>query len=392
MYLQGFNYRVMIKQFYLKNFLVLLLVLTTSINVFAQADKAEAEIQGIMKQYAMVGLSVAVVKHGEIIYTHSFGLKNVETQTPLTDKDIFRIASISKSFSATSIMQLVEAKKLKLSDDVSDLVGFKVRNPKFPETVITLKMIMSHTSSLNDSQGYFTLDAINPDKNTNAAKCYNDYEPGKGYMYCNLNFNMVGTILEKHSGERFDLYVKHHILDPLGLYGGYCVDSLDKSKFTTLYEYNTSTKQFTPDPAAYNPRSEEIKNYVMGYSTPIFSPTGGMKISATDLAKYMTMHMNFGAYKNGRIISKKSSQLMQTIVAEEVGYGLAIKTVTDLIPGKTMKGHTGSAYGLYSAMFFQPDEKFGVVVITNGSNSDEVDSINPGLKMAINTYYNYLIK
>ena len=77
----------------------------------------------------------------------------------------FRIASISKSFSATSIMQLVEAKKLSLDDDVSKLVGFKVRNPRFPKTVITLRMILSHRSSINDSQGYFTLDAINPAKN-----------------------------------------------------------------------------------------------------------------------------------------------------------------------------------------------------------------------------------
>ncbi len=88
-------------------------------------------------------------------------------------------------------------------------------------------MVLSHRSGINDSQGYFTLDAINPAKNPDWAKCYNDYEPGKGYRYCNLNYNMVGTIIEKISGERFDQYVKHHILDPLGLYGGYCVDSLD---------------------------------------------------------------------------------------------------------------------------------------------------------------------
>ena len=163
-----------------------------------------------------------------------------------------------------------------------------------PETIITLRKVMSHRSSINDSQGYFTLDAINPEKNPDWAKCYNDYEPGNGYMYCNLNYNMVGTIIEKYSGERFDQYVKHHVLDPLGLYGGYCVDSLDKSRFATIYEYNVDSARFDASPAAYAPRREEIANYVMGYSTPIFSPTGGMKISATDLARYMIMHMNHG--------------------------------------------------------------------------------------------------
>ncbi|GAB3902793.1 serine hydrolase domain-containing protein [Mucilaginibacter boryungensis] len=376
-----------------KHFLIALLIIFTSLSSFAQNEKAEANIREVMKQYDAVGLSVAVVKNNKIIYTHSFGLKNIEHNTPLSDNDIFRIASISKSFSATSIMQLAAAGKLSLDEDFSKLIGFKVRNPKFPDKVITLKMVMSHTASLNDSQGYFSLDGINPDKGVNWAKCYNNYEPGTDYQYCNLDYNMIGTVIEKISGERFDQYVKHHVLDPLGLYAGYCVDSLDNSRFVTIYEYDAKTKQFTPDPGAYNPRREEIKNYVMGYSTPIFSPTGGMKISATDLAKYMMMHMNYGKYPGGnRIIEKKYSKIMQTKVTEKDGYGLAIRTVDDLIPGVTMKGHTGSAYGLFSGMFFQPDKKFGIVVITNGTSAPETDGFNALIKASINSLYNDFIK
>lgn len=376
----------------LKLFFITLVSLSISAYSFAQMEKAEADIQSIMKKLDVVGLSVAVVKHNNIIYTHSFGLKDMESNTALTDKNIFRIASISKSFSATAIMQLIEAGKLSLSDDFSNLVGFKIRNPKYSETVITLKMVMSHTSSINDSQGYFNLDIINPDKNPGWAKCYNDYEPGKQYQYCNLNYNMVGTIIEKLSGERFDGYVKHHILSPLGLYGGYCVDSLDNALFATLYEYDSASKKFTPAPLAYAPRREEIKNYIMGYSTPVFSPTGGMKISATDLAKYMTMHMNKGKYKGARIISRKSARLMQTKISDEEGYGLAIMNINDLIPGKILTGHTGSAYGLYSAMFFYPKKKFGFVVITNGCNPTYTNGIIDVLSTTIKILYDNLIK
>ena len=138
-----------------KQLTTLMFILVIS-SAFAQNEKAEAEINGIMKELDVMGLSVAVVKNGGIIYTHSFGLKNAESNTALSDQDIFRIASISKSFSATSIIQLIEAKKMKLSDDFSNLVGFKIRNPKFPETVITLKMILSHTSSTTDSKVYST--------------------------------------------------------------------------------------------------------------------------------------------------------------------------------------------------------------------------------------------
>jgi len=362
-----------------------------SLHGSAQTEKAEAGIQEIMQQQNVVGLSVAVVKKGKIIYTHSFGMKDVEANIPLTDDCLFRIASISKSFSATSIMQLVEAKKLSLDDDVSKLVGFAVQNPRFPKTVITLRMILSHRSSINDSQGYFTLDAINPAKNPNWINCYNDYEPGTGYQYCNLNYNMAGTIIEKISGERFDQYVKHHILDPLGLYGGYCVDSLDKSRFATIYTYNDSTKKFEAAPAAYNPRSEEIANYVMGYSTPLFSPTGGMKISATDLAKYMIMHMKQGRSKGTKIISKKSAHEMQTKLSDKEGYGMAIMTSDNLINGKTMKGHTGSAYGLYSAMFFHPKEKFGIVVITNGCSPGYTDGFQTAIRKTVTCLYDALI-
>ncbi|SEB10480.1 serine hydrolase domain-containing protein [Pedobacter hartonius] len=375
-----------------KYFFAFFLVITASLKGFGQAGKAEADLKQIMESKEVVGLSVAVVKNGDIIYTHSFGWKDVESSSPLTDRDIFRIASISKSFSATSVMQLIEAGKLSLKDDMSDLAGFKVRNPKYPETVITLKMALSHTSSINDSEGYLSLDVINPGKNENWAKCYSDYEPGKGYRYCNLNYNMVGTIIEKQSGERFDRYVKHHILDPLKLYGGYCVDSLDAHLFSTIYEYDSVSRKFRPAPLAYAPRREEIRNYVMGYSTPVFSPTGGMKISATDLAKYMIMHMNKGEYKGTRIMTKKSAALMQNRISTEEGYGMAMMNVDNMIPGKMMTGHTGSAYGLYSAMFFQPKEKFGIVVITNGCSPLYTDGFNEVLRVTINSLYANFIK
>lgn len=382
----------MIRLSFLRFVSVLFLIVPFSTHCFAQAAKAEACISDLMAQSAVVGLSVAVVKNNKVVYNHSFGLKNVESGTPLTNDCIFRIASISKSFSATSIMQLVADRKLSLDDDIGDLVGFRIHNPRYPDKVITLRMVLSHRSGINDSQGYFTLDAINPDKNPEWAKCYNDYEPGNGYMYCNLNYNMVGAIIEKKSGERFDQYVKHNILDPLKLYGGYCIDSLDSTKFASIYEFDRETKQFNHMPAAYAPRREEIAKYEMGYSTPVFSPTGGMKISAGDLAEYMIMHMKLGKHKNKRIISRKHARVMQAPFAGKEGYGLAIATSEKLIPGKLLKGHTGSAYGLYSAMFFHPAEKWGIVVISNGCDPAYADGFNTVIRNTVQCLYENIIR
>lgn len=367
-------------------------IVFTNNQTFAQSEKAEAAIQSIMQSSPVVGLSVAVVKNNKVIYNHSFGFKDVEKQLPLTNASIFRIASISKSFTTTAIMQLVAEKKIRLDQDISELVGFKVRNPAYPNTVITLKMALSHRSSINDSEGYFSLDAIDPATNPNFAKCYNTYEPDKGYMYCNLNYNLAGSILEKITGVRFDKYIQQQILNPLGLYGGYNVNALDSQLIAKIYEFNKETKVFTLSPNAYAPRTEEINNYTIGRSTPIFSPTGGMKISANDLAKYMIMHSQLGKYKGGRMIPKKLSKQMQAIISEEEGYGMALENTTQLIAGKTMIGHTGSAYGLYSIMFFEPKEKIGFIVISNGCDTKTINGFNAVLHETVNSLYENLIR
>ncbi len=381
----------MIKQY--KSTLIFgLALLFISNQIVAQFDKAEQEIQSILQSTKVMGLSVAAVKNNKIIYNQSFGLKDEARKIPLTNDALFRIASISKSFTTTAIMQLVDKNLLKLDEDISDLIGFKIRNPKYPNTAITLKMILSHRSSINDSEGYFSLDAIDPSKNQNWSKCYNEYEPGKGYMYCNLNYNMAGAILEKITGVRFDIYIKQQILDPLGLYGGYNVNTLDTNLFAKIYEYNKEVSKFNWAPNAYAPRTEEINHYVIGRTTPIFSPTGGMKISAKNLAAYMIMHSQLGKYKGVRIIPKKLAKQMQVIQSIEEGYGMAMETTNKLIVGKQMIGHTGSAYGLNSLMFFEPKEKIGFVVICNGSDANYVNGFNEVLYKTVNILYKNLMQ
>lgn len=381
--------KINLKRF--KSLFCLFTAVSLSTGAMAQSASFESELKKITDKYEAVGLAIVVVKNGKPVYEKAFGYKDLETKAPLTTNDLFRIASISKSFSSTAIMQLVEKGKVSLDDDISDLVGFKVRNPKFPDTKITLEMMLSHRSSINDSNGYFTFDVLDTTKNKDWAKSYNNYEPGTDYEYCNLNFNMIGAVLERLTDVRFDNYIKQQILNPLKLEAGFCVDSLDQKRFAKLYDKENGV--YVEQKAAYNPRSEEIKNYTMGVSTPVFSPTGGMKISAKDLAKYMQMHMNHGKLGKVKLISKASSKKMQTGLSAKENYGLALLETDRLIPGEHMIGHTGSAYGLYSNMFFEPKKKFGFVVITNGCiptidrNEDIVMS-----KEVINLLYQDFIK
>lgn len=354
-------------------FLIIFSMIICSCSSSDASSKAQDAVNTIMQKHGNVGVAVAVVKNGEIVYNNTFGYKDLEKQTTISDNDLFRIASISKSFTSTALMQQVEKGLISLDDDVSDIMGFKIRNPKYPDTPITLKMLLSHTSSMKDAAGYFTLDHINPNTTKDVSGSYHDWAPGENYDYCNLGYNLLGTILERVTNIRFDKYVKENVIEKMGLNGGHNINELNSDLFVNIYEWNSDGGSFELQPAAYATRATEIENYVMGYSTPIFSPTGGIKISYMDLARYMTMHMNYGEYNGVRILKEQSAKEMQEIVwhfSDNTGYGLALNTVDIYVPDVLLTGHTGSAYGLYSIMYFHPQEKWGVVAITNGCEKD----------------------
>ena len=346
----------------------------------------EAEMHRAMRDLGMVGVSVAVVRDNDIVYNGSFGYCNIQSWTPLSNDNMFRIASISKSFVATAIMTLIDAGKLSLNTPVSEILDFPVSNPKFPDVPITIEMMLAHTSSINDSEGYYiSYDCINPERNPNWRNCYNDYRPGSGYEYCNLNFNLLGIVIEKLSGERFDHYIEHHILDPLGIEGSFCFNSVDSTRCASLYAWESGI--FVHRPEAYR-LVPDLDNYIPGVSTVRLSPAGGMKITARDLAKYMLMHINYGKspLSSARVMSVQSAKAMQAVhTPGDVKYGLALEQSDEYVPGITLTGHTGGAYGLRSAMFFDPKQKFGFVVICNGAKTDMLAPIQTIL-------YNHFIK
>lgn len=375
--------------------LVVIALLATSSSSAFPTKRTDRAIKQVLEEFEAVGVSAAVVKDGKIVYNNSFGYKDLESKTPLRNDHIMRVASISKSFTATACMQLVEKGLISLDDDVSNVVGFKVRNPRYPETPITLKMLLSHTASISDKGGYFTLDRINPAINGDCASGYLEYEPGTGYRYSNLGLNLSGAIVEKISGMRFDEYVKKNIIEPLGLYGSFNPDALDSSRFATIYNYRKG--KLVESEKAYESVAKEMPNYVLGYSTPLFSPTGGMKITAHDLAYYMMMHMNYGEYNGVRIISEKSSKLMQTPVWRgKVHYGLCLKEYINFIDDEKYNkegcypvGHSGGALGLKSVMLWSPADNWGIIVMTNGYSANRDKDIRKAL---VNAIYNACIK
>jgi CubicO group peptidase (beta-lactamase class C family) len=358
-------------------------------------EQADNKMKKIVNDLNAVGLSVAVVKDNDLVYTNSFGFKDLSDSTLLTDDNIFRIASVSKSFTATAVMQLIERGKFNLDDDISDALGISVRNPTFPDIPITYRMLLNHTSSLNDTTGYFTFNVIDNSVNSEYWRAYNSYAPGTKYQYCNLGFNILGALGEIHSGKRFDRYIRRNISAPLGIIACFNTDSFDPTNFVTLYNFTNGIP--TASSGAYTNRLADLERYTLGRTTPIFSPTGGMKSNPKHVAIHMLAQMNGGTYNGGQVLQAASVTAMQmpSVQTTEIGrrYGFAIETVTNLIEGETLKGHTGSAYGLYSAMYFCPEKKFGFVMMTNGYPANRAENGFLTIQTeVINALYDIFIK
>jgi CubicO group peptidase (beta-lactamase class C family) len=329
------------------------------------------QIDSLRKVYDNIGLSVVVVKDGEIVYSDNFGYNpNPSDPTkgvPIRKKDLFYIASVSKTFVGTAIMQLVERGQLSLEDDVNKYFDFNVRNPNFPKAPITIRMLLSHRSSIKKNVDYDDFDKLNPSLNKDYLQFWNDYMPGSALDYSNLGYVILGAVIEKVSGMRFDDYIQRNILRPLRLRGGYDVGKLGNARF--VYPSRYRVDHYVVQKQAYSKDSEKKSQYVLGYSTPILNPAGGMKISAIDLAKYMVMHMNMGMGRRKTRVLTEESEMKMWERQEGTAHGLSFVHFTKVIPGEDLVGMNGANHGIHSSMYFHPEKKYGFVVICNGCNS-----------------------
>lgn len=353
----------------------------------------DLEIHTILNKYHVIGASVVTVKANKIIYNRSYGhnpdYKNITLKRPIPPNGIFVIASISKSFISTAIMQLMEKSVLNLDDDVNNYLDFSVRNPQYPDTPITVRMLLNHRSSINDKYYGWNLSQINPAKGNVWEECYNDYRPGTKFSYSNLNYNLLGAIIENATGQRFFDYIDESIIEPLGLNASYNLTKIDSSTLVRGLLYDKKQNSFKPDPSVYNYQYYEgkLKDYKLGETTACFSPSGGMKISAIDLAKYMMMHINYGEYNGKRILSKKSEIELWSRQGVDTTYALGFFRDRKILHGEPVVGVRGSAHGIHSIMLFNPEKKFGIVVLCNGCTADR--KMKEGIAW---TLYKHLIK
>ncbi|MEX2104839.1 MAG: serine hydrolase domain-containing protein [Bacilli bacterium] len=359
------------------------------------SQSIDGKLREIMERFGIIGLSAAIVEKNEVVWSNHYGLANIEQNKEVNSHSVFRIASISKSILGTALMQLYEKGLFKLQDDISEYLGYTVRNPHFRQIPITFTQLLTHTSSLQDEYVDFVVASYcgNPPSSKEillpGGKFYSDavwgnYEPGNPdyFVYSNLASVVVATLIEALSGERYDQYCQKHIFKPLGMdeTSNNIVD-IDLSNVAVLYEYNRDEDKFEVglDSAGKNrPKKIDLSNYVPGTNGGIFSPQGGCRSTALDLSKFLLAHMNGGEYNGARILQEETVNLMHqehwTGNPPDTHYrkkGLQFQITDDLVQGKTLIGHHGDAYGLLSGLYFNKQDGKGIVFLTNGSKFND---------------------
>jgi CubicO group peptidase (beta-lactamase class C family) len=368
----------------------------------------------------LASLSVLAIRNGRIAYEGQFGRRFIGGTSALPDKPVdahtlFRIASISKMMTTLGLMRLVEAGKLDLDADVSGYLGFNLRNPHFPDQPILLRHLLTHTASLRDEAGYsWGVDTALKDVLVPGARLYGEGRmwaanagPGAYFTYCNLGWGVIGTIMEKVTGERFDRLMRRLLVEPLGLHAGYNPSELpaaDIANIATLYRKRTVDTEVwdangpwiaQADDYSKNPPSPPpgIERYVVGANATPFSPTGGLRISAHDMGIVMRMLMNGGVHEGKRILRQATLDRMfarQWTYDGKGGNGDSLDglfncwglgneqfpedpaTRTRLVEGGgfAAAGHLGDAYGLMSVFAADLKNRNGMIALVGGTSTD----------------------
>ena len=347
-------------------------------------------------------VGVAFDRNGELA-SFADGIADPESDRRVTPDDPVRVASVSKMVVAIGVMKLVEAGKLDLTSDVSRWLGWSLRNPSFPDRPITLGMLLSHTSSVREHDDDYviplggSLQAVMQDpKNWDP-----QHGPGDNYFtYTNLNFPIVASIVEKVTSERFDIWMRREVLEPMKLDACYNWPTCSDAMIARAVELDQGGKPVKddlhgrrPDCPVFVKEGEpcDLSRWRVGENGSLFSPQGGLRISARGLARVGRMLLNGGTLDGVRIISAQSVDTLLTQVWRFDGnngltgegndsgfycsYGLAAQQLATPVPrcgddpgtlGRTLVGHAGDAYGMKSGIWIDRARGLGIAYFVTG--------------------------
>lgn len=356
-----------------------IIVLFVSVDFSNTEDTAEF-VQNKLEKTKVVGASIAIIKDNKIHQYINYGHTNPSKEKKVDPNTVFQIASLSKTVTATSVMELYESGKLNLDVSINQYIPFEIENPNYPDSKITIRMLLDHTSGIADnwdilnslytisngggdspiSLEEFTMEyLLEEGKWYNQEENYTKSKPGESFVYSNVGYGLLGYIVEQVSGVAFDEYTKLAMFKPLGM---------ENSEWLI--------KQINTDNIAMP--------YSKGKEIPLYSfptyPDGSLKTTILDFSKFLT---SMSTEKDGvKILSEDTIQEMFTPHSNEgtqtLGWSYSI--LDDLfmkgLNNGEIIGHTGSDPGLFSLALYNRDKGTGLIIFMNHEVKLEPRTIN----------------
>jgi len=322
-------------------------------------------LEGQMLYRGLPGVAIGVVYDQELIWGRGFGFADVMKKVPMTATTKFRMASHSKLFTATAVMQLRDGGKLRLDDPVAKyLPWFRIQPSEADDPAITIEELLTHSSGLPREAGPHWSDYDFPDAAGVRAYVLEHtaaYPPEVRWKYSNLGFTLAGMIVEAVSGEKYADYVQRHIFDPLGMAGS----SIDRQ----VEGMATGYGRRMPD------GSRKTLPFIDAHA---MAPATGVTSTVEDMAKLVSLQFRKGKPGGSQILSTGALREMHRIRVLENNWtqGNAIGFAVNRVRDKVYVGHGGSYPGYKTQTLIQLDEKVGVIVLTNGDDSNPSDIAN----------------
>lgn len=330
----------------------------------------------VKKLGPLAGLAVGIVHQGQLVYTFNTGFADIKSHTPVTADTVFRIMSISKTFTAVALMQLWEQGKFQLDDPVNQhLKAIRVEHPAVHAPPITIRHLLTHTSGVGELRTLkpqwlykpelMVLEDLSvrdmaempPLPTYYKGKLTAEIYPGIKWCYSNHAFGVLGQLIEDLSGQPFAQYIIDHIFKPLGMtQSDWFLSEIVRDRLATGYEFKDN--------------SFKTIEQLYGYQHVVTAGASNIYSSVNDMVHYVAALMNGGANAHGRILQPETLALMIQpyfqLDARLPGQGLSFM-LRNIGPHRTI-GHSGGWAGFISQMLVAPDDELAVLVFTNTSN------------------------
>ena len=320
------------------------------------------------------GVATIALKDGQLVWNHSYGYAVLEDSIPVADSTLFYLASISKTSVAIALMQAWERYSFSLDDDVGALLGFPVRNPYYPDSVISVRMCMTHMSSINDNWtildplniqgdspiplGEFLEDYLVPGGTYYSIDNFNPWPPATEDDYCNIGAAICGYIVELLA-DSFPIWCHDSVFDPLSMHEtAWFISQLDTSNIAMPYHWDGSSQ------------------IPYGHIGKPYYPCGTLRTSSRQLARLLTVFMQYGVIDDTvRILDSTTVVLMTTSQYPVLNPEQGLFWYKKFLDGRWIWGHQGWSSGIRARVAFDWSNNTGSIVLTNGEDIGSVTDI-----------------